>query len=163
LIGGGGRLLFDECLPPPCVARLAEFLDPARLELISYRSLFDLAPPGTRDEDWIPLLKDQGWTVISSDGGRTPNKNRGRKLPDLCSEFGVTLIVLSSAVHHRKVVDKVRTIASVWDQIVEIASDPASRGRRFVLEPMPERDLGLGRIVARPTRRRPGDGPDDVA
>ncbi len=160
--GGGGRLLFDECLPPPLVARLAEFLGTEQRERIVYKSLFDLAPSGTRDEDWIPLIKDQGWTVISADGARKPNKGRGKKLPDLCAEFGVTLIVLSPRVQGRKLIDKTRTIASVWDRIVEIASDPIERGRRYMLEPLiGDDDIGLGRIVARPDRRPAMGVPDE--
>ena len=54
----------------------------------------------------FPRLKDEDWTIISADGGRQPNKGRGKKLPLLCMEYGLTLIVLSPAVHKRKAWDK---------------------------------------------------------
>src|SRR4051794_7320785 len=104
--------------------RLGEFVRPKEGVGPVIRHLFDFAPSGTFDEDWIPQFKDEGWTVISADGGRKPNKNRGKKLPQLCAECGITLILLSPAVHNRNSFDKTRTILSVWDQIVEIAADP---------------------------------------
>ncbi len=133
---GEVRLLFDECLPRLKLDELVEFLGPKKLEGIILKHLFDLAPPGTRDEVWIPKLKDEGWTVVSADGARKPNKGRGKKLPQLCAEFGLTLIVLSPRVHQRKADDKIRTISSVWDEIVRIAIDPALKGKRYNLEPL---------------------------
>jgi hypothetical protein len=152
---GEVRILFDECLPRPILERLAEFIGPRELQGITLSHLFDIAPPGTFDEDWIPGLKDEGWTVVSADGGRRPNKGRGKKLPHLCAEFGITLIVLSPAVHARKSLDKARTILSVWDQIVEIAADPSRIGKRYALEPLNPENLGIGRLVEKAVRPLP--------
>jgi len=149
------RLLFDECLPRPFVMRLVQFVAPKAGEGPVIQHLFDFAPSGTFDEDWLPQFKDEGWTVISADGGRTPNKNRGKKLPRLCAEYGVTLILLSPTVHNRKSFDKTRTIISVWDQIVEIAADPSKRGNRYMLEPLNQDNPGVGRLVERPIRPLP--------
>lgn len=143
------RLLFDECIPRPGFGRLVDFLGPKKLQGIILKYLFDIAPPGTRDEDWIPQLKDEGWTIISADGAKRPNRRRGKKLPHLCAEFGLTLIVLSPSVHQRKVDDKIRTIASVWDEIVSIAADSALKGKRYNLEPLNPDNLGIGRLVER--------------
>jgi hypothetical protein len=137
------------------MARLAEFVKPNEGEGPIISHLLDLAPPGTFDEVWIPRIKDEGWTVISADGGRTPNKRRGKKLPRLCAENGITLILLSPAVHNRKAFDKTRTILSVWDQIVEIAVDPSLRGKRYMLEPLNPGNPGVGRLVERPLRSQP--------
>ncbi len=109
------RILFDECIPWPILERIAEFIGPKELENITLKHLFDFAPAGTFDEVWIPRLKDEEWLVISADGGRQPNRRRGKKLPHLCAEYGITLIVLSPAVHQRKALDKARTILSAWD------------------------------------------------
>ena len=148
------RLLFDECLPGPSVARLAEFVRSKEGGSVVVRHLFDLAPPGTLDEVWIPQIMDEGWTVISADGGRKPNKRRGKKLPRLCEEYGVTLIILSPVVHNRKVFDKTRTILSVWDQIVEIAADLSRVGSRYMLEPLNQENHGVGRLVERASHPR---------
>jgi hypothetical protein len=154
-------LLFDECLPQPALVRIVEFLNLKEGEGPTLRHLFDIAPSGTFDEVWIPRIKDEGWTVISADGGRKPNKKRGKKLPHLCLEYGVTLILLSPAVHNRKVFDKTRTIISVWERIVEIAADPTKRGRRYMLEPLNQENPGIGRIVERPIHPR-SRAPDPV-
>ena len=113
---------FDECLPQPFVRRLVEFVSPKEGAGPVIRHLFDYAPSGTFDEDWIPRFKDEGWTVVPADGGRKPNKNRGKKLPLLCVECGITLILLSPTVHNRKSFDKTRTIISVWDQILVVSA-----------------------------------------
>ena len=135
--------------------RLREFIGPNELQGITLSHLFDIAPSGTFDEDWIPGLKNEGWTIVSADGARKPNKNRGKKLPRLCAEFGITLIVLSPAVHGRKSFDKARTILSVWDQIVKIAADPSLTGNRYALEPLNQEDLAIGRLVAKMVRPAP--------
>jgi hypothetical protein len=94
-------------------------------------------------------MSEEEWTIISADGGRKPNKGRGKKLPDLCAEYGITLILLSPSVHNRRAFDKMRTIVSVWDQIIAIAGDPLQRGKRFMLEPLNQENIGVGRITER--------------
>jgi hypothetical protein len=149
------RILFDECLPRPILERIAEFIGPKELQGITLSHLFEIAPAGTFDEIWIPRLKDERWTVVSADGGRRPNRSRGRKLPHLCAEYGITLIILSPAVHQRKAMDKARTILSVWDQIVRIATDESLIGHRFALEPLNSENQGIGRIVEKKLRLPP--------
>ena len=152
---GGVRILFDECIPRPLLGRLVEFIGPKELLDITLSHLFEIAPSGTFDEDWIPGLKDQGWTVVTADGARKPNRRRGKKLPQLCAEYGITLIILSPAIHNRKALDKARTILSVWDQILRIAADPALIGKRYALEPLNSENLGIGRLVERAVRPLP--------
>jgi hypothetical protein len=153
--GRNARILFDECVGRPVVARLVEFVQPASPEGLEIRHVLDLAPAGTRDEIWLPTLAGAGWTVISADGGRTPNKNRGQKLPCLCVEYKVTLVILSPKVHGRKSFDKVRTIVSVWDRLLEIATDEACLGRRYMLEPSDPENVGIGRLSERPWPNAP--------
>jgi len=141
------RLLFDECLGRPAIQELMQFTGLARDERPEIRHLFDLAPSGTFDEVWIPQLAPQGWTVIKADGGRTPNRKRGEKLPHLCARFGVTHVLLSPSVHNRTTLEKLLTIFSVWYPLLEIADDPGRRGRRYVLEPLPSSARGHGRLI----------------
>ena len=143
------RLLFDECVGLPIVERLREFVLPASPTGLEIRHILDLAPSGIRDEVWLPTLKGAGWTVISADGGRKPNRKRGKKLPRLCIEYGVTLVILSPRVHMRRSFDKIRTILSVWDQLIEIAIDESSQGRRYMLEPLNSDNPGVGRLTER--------------
>jgi hypothetical protein len=93
------RLLFDECLGRPAVDRLAELVAMGRGEKPEIRHVLEFAPSGTRDEDWIPALAPRGWTVITADGGRTPNRRRGEKLPRLCASHSISHVVLSPVVH----------------------------------------------------------------
>ena len=105
---------------------------------------------GTHDEEWVPKLATEGWTVITADGGRTPNRNRGEKLPRLFARLGVTHVLLSPAVHGRTSFEKILTILSVWYPLLEIAADPSQRGKRFFLEPLPSLERGRGRLKERP-------------
>jgi len=170
------RLFFDECLPRAMLVRLAEFVKPETGECPVLRHLLDFESQGTFDEVWIPQIKGEDWTVISADGGRQPNKNRGKKLPCLCAEYGITLIILSPVVHARKAFDKARTIISVWEQIVDIATDPTKRGGRFMLEPLSQSAKGnqgiqvalsvqgTGRIFKRPIQTQAIESkPDEAA
>ncbi len=143
------KLLFDECIPTPSLAQIVNFVSASQESQITIKHLLELAPSGVLDEVWVPRLKDEAWTVISADGARRPNRNRGRNLPRLCAEYGLTLIVLSPTVHNRKVFDKARTVISVWSQIVEIASDPKCDGKRYMLEPLNQENPGVGRLSER--------------
>ena len=146
------RLLFDECVPGPIIGRLADFIGSRPHQNIIIKHFLELWPSGTLDQVWVPQLKEQGWTVISADGARRPNKNRGKKLPRLCIENGITLVVLSPVVHRRKVFDKTRTILSVWDELFRIATTPEEKGKRYMLEPLNPYNEGVGKLSARPPR-----------
>lgn len=154
---GDAKLLFDECVGQPAIALVAQLVARGGGEKPRISHLFELAPPGTRDEVWIPQIASEGWTVITADGGRTPNKNRGQKLTHLCNFYEVTHIVLSPAVHGRVSFEKLLTILSVWYELLAIAADPARRGSRYSLEPVPSLQRGQGRLVLR--RRSDSEAP----
>jgi hypothetical protein len=113
------RLLFDECLGLPAIRRLSELVAMGRGEKPEIRHVLEFAPAGTRDEDWIPKLAPEGWTVITSDGGRTPNKKRGEKPPRLRARCAVTHVLISPHVHGRPSFEKLLTILSVWYPLLE--------------------------------------------
>jgi hypothetical protein len=146
---GDARLLFDECIGWPSIKRLAELVEMGRGDKPEVRHVLQLAPAGTRDEDWIPKIASEGWTVISADGGRWPRKNKGEKLPRLCANHKITHVLLSPAIHMLPSFDKLLTILSVWYQLLEISADSDQKGSRYVLEPTANKVRGHGRLVPR--------------
>jgi hypothetical protein len=144
------RLLFDECLGRPAVDLLKQLVAMGGGDKPVLSHILEFAPSGTRDESWIPRLAPEGWTVITSDGGRKPNKKRGEKLPRLCARYAVTHILISPYIHNLTSFEKLLSILSVWYPVLEIASDPARLGTRHLLEPVPSRARGQGRLIERP-------------
>jgi len=159
------KLLFDECIPRPLVDQLKDCADPGISSGIDIKHFLELWPGGVPDERWVPRLIADGWLVISGDDGRKPNKNRGRKLPQLCVENRISLIVLSPAVHRRKKPNKLLTILSVWNEIIEILLNPVKCGNRYMIEPLEQGDdLNRGRITERYIRTQsPEPMPPDTA
>jgi hypothetical protein len=143
------RFLFDECLGKPIVEPLARLISMGKGEKPGVAHILDFTGMGTRDEDWIPRIARDGWTVITQDGGRTPNKLRGKKLPRLCAEYAVTHVILSPAICQRYAFEKFLTVLSVWYQLIDMADDPANRGNRYALEPAYSGMRGHGRLISR--------------
>lgn len=121
------KLLLDECLGRPIVADMNQMLSWDRpAPTIHHLTKYFL--PGTKDEDWIPRIKNEGWVVLTQDKGR-----KGRhKLPKICALYKITHIVLSKAVAHQKQYQKANTIIGAWEQIKECAN--ATAGTRFRLK-----------------------------
>ena len=139
--------------PQTLLAWLAEMVRPAQGQGPVLAHIIDLSLAGLFDEDWVPLFLRTKCTIISADGGRQPNKNRGRKMTQLCVELGITPIVLSPSVHPRKVQYKAKTLLSVWDQVVAIGADPLARGNRYMIDPSDAENPEVGRITQRYVRR----------
>ena len=121
------RFLLDECLGEPVVEPITKLVAMGKGEKPELAHLLDFVPVGTQDEVWIPRMAADGWTVITSDGGRTPNKRRGAKLPYLCATLNVTHVIMSPAIQQRTAFEKVVTLFSVWYDLIDIADDPAKR------------------------------------
>jgi hypothetical protein len=121
------KLLLDECLGRPIVLAMNEMFSwenprPTINHLTNY------FVPGTLDPDWIPKIKGQGWIIISQDKG-----SKGRnKLPQICTEYGITHIILSKAVGQLKQQQKANQIISVWEDIKKCYDEPP--GTRFRLK-----------------------------
>jgi hypothetical protein len=156
------RLLFDECLGRPSIERLSALVATGKGEKPEIKHILEFAPSGTRDEVWIPRLASEGWTVITTDGGRTPNKLRGEKLPQLCTRHSITHVIISPYVHNRTSFEKLLTILSVWYELLDLAADPTKRGLRYSLEPVTKMTRGQGRLIARPVAPRPQTKPSDI-
>lgn len=89
----------------------------------SFVHIVDYFSQGEKDEHWIPKLSAEGgWVVITADGGK--QSKRGQKLPELCWEYGITHVVLSSTLHSKKSSEKVGILAALWSQIEPLHEMP---------------------------------------
>lgn len=126
------KLLFDENIGFPMVISLKTLL-----ALDSASVIVDHVIPrgfaGMNDDVWIPLIAKEGWIVISGDRGSRQKKSKGPKLPIVCWDFMVTHVILGRSINKGKSFEKIRTILSLWDEIV--ATSRAPRGSRFVIRP----------------------------
>lgn len=126
------RLLFDENFGRPAVDRLCEFLriDNEDENSPEVRHIFDFQESGALDEEWIPKMAQEQWVILTADRGKKPSK--GGKLPRLCSEFGVTHVLMTGTVHQRSLHEKIQTIVHVWGDLIRLYLEPP--GSRFQLE-----------------------------
>lgn len=143
------KLLFDECLGRPIIGPLRALIGMGKGEKPELGHVLEFTAMGTRDEDWIPRIANEGWTVITADGGKTPNKQRGEKLPKLCAQYGVTHVILSSAIQTRTSFEKTLSVLSVWYELIKIAEDSDNRGKKYMLEPLAPGERGKGRLSHR--------------
>ena len=94
------------------------------------KHIYDFQMSSTRDEVWVPKLANEGWIVVTADGGKG-GKGKGEKLPKLCHLNKITHIILSSTLHHKPVFEKTRCLIAVWNDIVRLPEEPP--GSRFSL------------------------------
>lgn len=116
-------------------------------------SIFDQSWCGLGDSIWTERLKPEGWVVVTADKGR---KKRGEKLPILCFRLGITLVRLTSTVHHLKMAEKAPfLIAAVqeWN-----AQTFAEAGRCYSLHMQDNRRPKLTDRTERTRKRISPDG-----
>ena len=120
------KLLLDECLGRPIVADMNKMLS-WDIPAPTIHHLTNYFIHGTKDPDWIPKVKDQGWIILTQDKGK-----KGRhKLPTICAHYKITHIIMSSSVSQLKQHQKANAIIGVWDKIKGCAIAP--KGTRFRL------------------------------
>jgi len=138
------KLLFDECIGGPLIAHFAALIayTPVDCEV---KLVLDYVASGVHDQDWIPKIADEGWIIVTGDSGKG-GTGKGQKLPHLCTQLGVTHIMLSGKLQQKKGFEKVRAIISVWEEICELPAQP--KGSAWVL-----RFVGSGRNVALQQRK----------
>ena len=123
-----------------------------------FRHVCDFFQQGTYDSVWIPqIASEEGWIVITSDGGRNPSK--GGKLPELCREHKITHVILSPTLHNKTAADKVAALLLVWNEIELLQKVPP--GSRFKLRYKHTKGVAGLRIVlekvvetAKPRRKK---------
>ncbi len=156
------RFLFDENIGKSLVAEIGHLLECAEAEdqaivkhVLNFQDEIGMEHQGVWDEVWIPQAAKNGWAVIAADRGKKGLK-KGKKLPDLCAECGITHFLFSQAVHHRKRFRKLLTVLSVWHELIILVKD-SPRGSRFIIYPSSQSPKHCARatIVKRDTRRAP--------
>ena len=99
---------------------------------------------GIADNDWIPLLGEEGgWIVISADRASRGPKTGG-KLPLLCYIHKITHVLLSGKLNGKRGNEKIAALSLVWSQITELYKEVP--GTRFNLR-YKETEKGVLSIV----------------
>lgn len=152
------RLLFDANIGKPLVGDIARMLSQYNtydfevadvLHVFDFQASLGLAEEGVWDEVWVPRAGEAGWTIIAGDRGKRGGISKGKKLPLLCVEHGITHVLIASSIHDRKQFSKLLSFLSVWHELVEIAR--AEPGNRYKLESAGDQTTNRGR--ARLTHR----------
>ncbi len=158
----GIRFLFDENIGSSLVLEIERLLESADAEeratvkhVLAFQGEIGLENQGVWDEVWVPRAAKDGWVVIAGDRGKRGFK-KGKKLPDLCAEYGITHFLLSPAVHHRKRFRKLLTVLSVWHELIILVNN-SPRGSRCIIEPSgPSAEhCARGKITRRQNGRTP--------
>jgi hypothetical protein len=120
----GVKLLFDENFGKPIVSALADLAGFSRAHC-RVKHLLERFQPGTPDEEWIPKIAQEGFILISSDLGRG---KRGRRLPEICIQCGLTHVLVSGKLHNQTQFEKIRGVLVVWPRLLETAQEPPGTG-----------------------------------
>lgn len=111
------------------ILELVKTIDPD----IEFKHVLDFQREGVKDREWIPARAAEGWVLISADRNKgTSSKGDGGSLPLLCQQFGMTHILLGTAVHGMKQFEKAQAIVGLWNEIVS-AIKGAKGGSRFLI------------------------------
>lgn len=137
------KIFLDQCIARPIGVRLVAHYSPAHPSL-KVRHLCDEYREGRCDSVWVPnLAKQGGWIVVTKDRGK--GKSDKPRLPELCVEYGLTCIALTSklgqakSTEHQEALDEVmRNIGPVYaapaGTVIKLAMDFAKGGiKRYVL------------------------------
>ena len=76
---------------------LREFykLDYPNVEMSHLGEKFKL---GIKDPEWIAMLQNDTWIVVSTDKGKSDGGNRSKKLPLICQDLRITHVIMSSNI-----------------------------------------------------------------
>jgi len=121
------KLLFDECVGKAVLPKIAELLAISEKQP-DLAHVLQFQEQGVHDKEWIPLIAEEGWIVVTADRGKRGKKSKGEKLPLVCRQFGVTHVMLSSSIHHKSNFDKIRILLEVWPEIMDLVKAPRGSG-----------------------------------
>ena len=91
----GIKLFFDVCLSKKLPKVIQSVYGEDHPDLI-LKHLTEYFQASDDDGDWLPLLKEGGWIVITADRGRESKKTQ---LPLLCSHLQITHVSMTPAFH----------------------------------------------------------------
>jgi hypothetical protein len=112
--------------------------------------LTDIAPLGTPDDVWVPLLGHDPCIVISSDAG----KGSRPRLPEVCRQYRKTHIILSSGAHNgMRAFQKARAILTLWPELLKVWE--CEPGSSFLLVPTNTDRTRCRLMQTRMTRHHP--------
>jgi hypothetical protein len=118
------KLLFDECVGKPILSAVAGFLATSE-QKPELSHILDFQEQGTPDSTWIPQVEAEGWIIITADRDK---RCKEEKLPLVCRQFGITHIMLSARVHHKKNFEKACLILEVWSDVAGLIMEPRGSG-----------------------------------
>jgi hypothetical protein len=150
------KLLFDENIGAPIGLHIAGVLSfhksPPVIDFVVRKF-----GPGAKDHDWIPLIADEGWIVLSTDRSK---RCGGAKLERVCAAYRVTHILMSTSLHERKQFEKAVVILRMWDDIANLASAPRGSGHRLMMR---NRKFVVAPSVRKLKKNKVTFPPDEVA
>lgn len=126
------KLLFDECVGRPLVDELRRLSIGLDTEGVEIEHVLNLQFGSTNDDQWIPEIASEGWIIVTGDRGKRQKSGRGAKLPIVCAEYGVTHVVLSTAVNSFNTQRKFQAIVDHWEELIELRN--ATPGSTFQIQ-----------------------------
>lgn len=115
------KLLIDVCVARPVSTRIlnhyADIYPSLRVE-----HLTDIYRQSRCDSSWVPsLAKEGGWIIITADKGKDKHKPM---LPQLCRDYKVTCVLMSSSLHGKGVAMHQEVLNEVLRNITPIYKAP---------------------------------------
>jgi hypothetical protein len=118
-VNGPLKLFFDENMSSLLATELFDFYKIDYPDLV-IKHLRDFTRASSPDPKWISLLsKEPGWVVISGDRG--VNSTQDLKLPLICKQYSISLIMLTGGAVKRGKASQRQSIVGVWDEIVSFS------------------------------------------
>ena len=118
-MNGPLKLFFDENMSSLLATELFDFYKIDCPDLV-IKHLRDFTRASSPDPEWISLLsKEPGWVVISGDRG--VNSTQDLKLPLICKQYSISLIMLTGGAVKRGKASQRQSIVGVWDEIVSFS------------------------------------------
>ena len=147
------NILLDECVPIAVCELLKMLFGWNKETKVEIRHIIDFKIEGKWDEDWVPLIADGSWIVISGDKGEN-EKGKGESLPRVCERYEITHVIMSGKLHSKNRFVKACAIIQTIERVLELSK--AARGGAYLLRlgnPGPARlEKKISFLRCRPSR-----------